>query len=446
MTLNKQKIKRNIKEYFYLKNVHGSSLYNNAFYLVLNSLTTSFWGFVFWNLMARYFTPAEVGIGSGLVSASGLVAMLASLGLGIGMIRFLPQAGEKSGALINSGFTLAGIIAVLGSIVYLSGMAHWSPALVFVRESFWMSFLFVLFSVATILALLVERVLTAGRSANYVFWQNTFICLVKLPLPIFVFAHLQGYGIFTSNGAATLAGVALSWLRFLPAVYRGYFPKPLLDGKMMKQVLPYSFANYIGNLFNNILGFIYPLMVLNTLGSEENAYFYIAWMMVQVLTFIPAGAAQSLFAEGSHNQKRLGRDGRRVLAVTLLLSLPAVGVMIWLGGWLLHFFGPGYSEHGTGVMRYLALAVIPQSVNILFITVNQVKKRVHLIIMQTWALSALALGLGYWLLSRIGLSGIGAGYALANFLIAAVVVGPLLKVLRQKQISDDNTSFAKVNF
>lgn len=423
--------------------IKRSSLFNNAFYQVLNSFTISLLGFVFWNLMARFFSPAEVGIGSGLVSASGLVSTLASLGLGIGMIRFLPQAGEKAGRLINSGFTLAATVAMAGAIVYLSGMAHWSPVLVFVREDFWLSLLFVLFTVATLLSLLVERVLTAGRSSKYVLWKNVFISLVKLPLPIFVFAHWQGYGIFASTGVASLAGVVLSCLWFLPAVYRGYFFRPLLDRDMMKQLLPYSFANYVGIIFNNIPGFIYPLMVLNLLGAEENAYFYIAWMMVQVLSFIPVGAGQSLFAEGAHNQKRLGQDGRRALAGTLFLSLPAVGAMILLGGWLLHFFGPGYSEHGTGVMRYLALAVIPQSVNILFLTVNQVKKRMHLIIMQTWALSALALGLGYWLLGRMGLNGIGIAYALAHFLIAAVVVWPLLKALHQKQILDDNTSLER---
>jgi len=54
--------------------------------------------------------------------------------------------------------------------------------------------------------------------------------------------------------------------------------------------------------------------------------------------------------------------------------------MVVLGGWLLHFFGPAYAQNGAGTVRYLALVVIPQCVNVLFITVNQVKKRVYLIV------------------------------------------------------------------
>jgi len=211
-----------------------------------------------------------------------------------------------------------------------------------------------------------------------------------------------------------LAGVLLGWFLFLPAAYRVYRPFPAFRRDLLGRLLPYSFANYLANLLSGAPGFVYPLMVLNVLGAEKNAYFYITWMMVTVLSVIPGGMAQSLLAEGSHDQGRLAANGRRALAFALLLSLPAVAAMFLLGGWFLHFFGPGYAEHGTGVMRCLALAVLPQCVNVLFITVNQVQKRVCFIIAQTGALSVLSLGLGYLLLVKYGLNGLGMAYALAQ--------------------------------
>jgi len=75
--------------------------------------------------------------------------------------------------------------------------------------------------------------------------------------------------------------------------------------------------------------------------------------------------AQSLFAEGSHDQQKLAQNGRRALVFALALTLPAAVAMILLGGWFLHFFGTGYAENGTDIMRYLAAAVIPQCVNAL---------------------------------------------------------------------------------
>jgi O-antigen/teichoic acid export membrane protein len=415
-----------------LGKIKGSSLYTNAFYLILNSAVTSLLGFVFWNIMARFFPPGEVGIGSALVAASMLLGALANLGLGAGLTRFLPEAGENRNRLLNASFTLSGIIAAGGSLFYLAGTDYWSPALVFVRGNILLLGFFVIFTAATALSALIDQALVAGRSARYVFWRNTVISLTKLPLPVLAFSQLNGYGIFAGTGAAVAAGVLLAWFMFLPSVYRGYRLRPAQAGYVVKQMLPYSLGNYMANLLNSTPGLIYPLLVLNLLGPEMSAYFYIAWMMTMVLAVIPSGMAQSLFAEGSHDQHELAPNGRRALVLALLLSLPAVGAMALLGGWLLHFFGPGYAENGAVTMRYLALAVIPQCVNVLYMTVNQVKKKVHLVVVQTGVLSAISLGAGYWLLGKFGLNGTGMAYALAHFIVAAVVVWPLLRALRVK--------------
>ena len=53
-----------------VRRVQQSSLYGNAFFLMLNSAATSLLGFVFWNIMAANFTPNQVGIGSTLISSS----------------------------------------------------------------------------------------------------------------------------------------------------------------------------------------------------------------------------------------------------------------------------------------------------------------------------------------------------------------------------------------
>jgi len=114
-----------------------------------------------------------------------------------------------------------------------------------------------------------------------------------------------------------LAGMLLGWLLFLTAAYRCYRPLPVLDKDLLGRLLPYSFANYLANLLSGAPGFIYPLMVLNVLGAEKNAYFYITWMMVTVLSVIPGGMAQSLLAEGSRDQGRLAANGRRAPACAL---------------------------------------------------------------------------------------------------------------------------------
>lgn len=410
----------------------SSSLYNNAFYLMINNITTSLLGFIFWNIMARLFPPAQVGIGSSLVAASSLLGILTGLGLRIGLIRFVPETKEKVAVLVNTSFSLVVISSLTGALIYLAGVKIWSPALSFVRDDIVQLLLFLFFTAATTLSGITDGSLIAGRVSKYVFWKNTLISIIKLPLPMFVFTSLGGFGIFAGTGASVVAGLIVSWLLFLPRVYKGYFPRPVLEIAMMRRVLPYSFANYMANLLNLSPQFIYPLMVLNVLGPENSAYFYIAWMMTMVLAVIPNGVAQSLFAEGSHDPTRLGTDGRRILLVAMAVSVPAAGSMMLLCGWMLHFFGPGYAEHGTTVVRYLAFAIIPQCVNALFITVNQVRKQIKLIIAQTGYLAIVALGIGYYFLKIYGLPGVGMAYALAHLSLALVVVWPLIKDLKEK--------------
>ncbi|WP_128739126.1 lipopolysaccharide biosynthesis protein [Desulfocucumis palustris] len=402
---------------------------------MLSNVSTSFFGFVYWNIMARFFEPAQVGIGSALVSASSLVAILAGLGLRIGLIRFVSESRERAVLLINAAFTLVGVVSLSGAIIYLSGIKYWSPALGFVRENIVFLLLFMFFTATTALSGLTDGSLIAGRMSKYVFWKNTIISVFKIPLPILIFAHWGSFGIFAGMGTGFAVGVLITWLFFLPKVYEGYFPRPAIAKDIMQKVLPYSFANYAANLLNMAPQYIYPLMVLNIVGPENSAYFYVSWMMTMVLSVIPNGISQSLLAEGSHDPKKLGRDGRKVLLLSLGISIPAVGAMVLLGGWLLHFFGPGYSEKGTTVLIYLAIAVIPQCINTLYITVNQVKKQIYLIIAQTSFLSIVALGVGYFWLGRVGLPGIGMAYLTAHLVLSILVFRPLWIALKESYVT-----------
>ena len=428
-------IKSNIM--LFLIKAKNSSLYNNAFYLMLNTAFTAILGFAFWNIMARTFTHAEVGIGTVLISASGLIGTFANFGMGVGLMRFVPDVGQDATRLNNSAFTLTASIAGICALIYLIGINSWAPALLFVRQNILLLLFFILFTTITAIYLLTDQSLIAGRAAKYVFWKNTLTSFLKLPLPVLLFSFLKGYGIFAGTGVAMMLAVGLTWFMFMPKVYRGYLPRPVLARDLLSKMLPYSFSNYLANLLNQTPTYIYPLMVINVLGPEYSAYFYMAWIMAMVLTIIPSSFAQSLFAEGAHNPSSLGHNGRRALLLSLLLTIPAVITLSLLGQWILHFFGHAYAENGIGVFHYLVLAMIPLCINSFYMTINQVKKQITLILLQTGFLAIVSLGLGYWLLIRMGLNGLGMAYTSAQFSLACIIVWPLWKELKEKQYNDN---------
>ena len=48
---------------------------------------------------------------------------------------------------------------------------------------------------------------------------------------------------------------------------------------------------------------ILPIMVLNVLGAEQAAYYYIAYAIAALLFMIPSAISMSLFVEGSHGEE-----------------------------------------------------------------------------------------------------------------------------------------------
>jgi O-antigen/teichoic acid export membrane protein len=168
-------------------------------------------------------------------------------------------------------------------------------------------------------------------------------------------------------------------------------------------------------------------MILDVRGAADSAYFYMAWVIAGVISIIPVSLSTSLFAEGSHSPERLNRHTKRLVWQSVALLCPIVGIIYVLAGFLLNIFGHGYSVNGTEVLRILLLANFPMVVNCFYDTVNAVRKKMGLIILQAFATSFLTLGMSYVFLGRFGVTGVAMAYTLANLIVAMGVWMPLWK-------------------
>jgi O-antigen/teichoic acid export membrane protein len=108
-------------------------LFKNSYYLMGNTILSAGSGLFFWTFAPRFNSPKELGLGSAMLAAMGLLCMLSLLGFDIGLIRYLPGEEDKGG-MINSCFVMAGLAAALLSVVFLCGLHIWSPALLVLRE------------------------------------------------------------------------------------------------------------------------------------------------------------------------------------------------------------------------------------------------------------------------------------------------------------------------
>lgn len=404
-----------------LKNLLSIPLYSNAFYLMADIAVVSLLGFAFWVLVAKLYTPAEVGLASATIAAVILLARLSGLGFGYGMIRFLPNARGRSNTLINSCFTIAGLTSLVTALIFLAGLNFWSPALLYIRHPIF-SIAFVLVTLAYTLFLLTDQSFIAKRRAKYVLFKNATAGLLKIAAAFAFVALLTSLGIFASWGLAIFVALAIALFQFLPRAQQGYIPIPTIRKQTVNDMIHFSLGNHIAELLWFAPLMLFPLMVINILGAETNAYFYIPWVIAQMLFAIPMAVSYSLFAEGSHQESLLGSNTAKSVGLCLLILVPAIVVLLVLGDKLLLFFGRSYSESGTTLLRILALSTIPVSINCICLSVMRVKKNTKGVMLVSASIASLALGSGYILMTKVGLPGVGVGWIAAQTLVAIIVV------------------------
>jgi len=394
---------------------------------MVNNLALPATGFVFWIIAAHVYSSEQVGIASALISAEGLIWLFSNLGLGSGLVKYLPQAKERSNRMINTVFTMTGLASIVVSGVFIAGLSFWSPKLLFLQHNYWYFFAFIAFAVVNTLETISDFAFIAYRRSNFALAKGLTFGLLRLPLVIALVLVFNAFGIFTSWGFATAAALILGFL-VLPRVLTEYRPVPLLDKDVLVQILGYSFINQLSVLIWYIPTSILPLLVLNALGTKANAYFYIAWSIGSVLAAIPMGFSSSLFAEGSNAEKYITLNTFRALKITFLILVPAVIIVEVFAVKILLLFGGSYSQNGAILVRILVLSSFPLTINYIYMSVLQVQKRLHVLLYLSGLVSVLTLVGSYVFIRIMGINGAGLAWLGAQTICAiAIVIGFLMR-------------------
>ncbi len=406
-----------------LKSLYGVSLYRNAGYLMVGTAITSITGFLFWMVAARFYPVEAVGVGSAIISALGLLAIFSELGLGIGLIRFLPGAGRDGNDLINTCLTVSGLASIAIALVFLAGLGLWSPALLLVRAHPIFFATFVVFAVATALQPLISNAFLAKLNTKFIVIKAVIAGSLKIALVlVFAMFFTNAFGIFVSTGLAMAIALLFAAFWFLPKVQNGYRPFPKIEKRVLNELSYYAAGNYVARILLLMTPLVLPLVVLNILGAEMNAYFYIAWTVAVVFQVIPSSIFNSLFAEGSNDEVSIRTNTAKSLKFTFLLLLPLTLLILIIAEKLLLLFGQAYSDNAALLLRIVVVAIIPWGVNYLYISIERVRKNIKGIITVAAVATCLSLGLSCVLMLKMGLVGVGIGYAAGQTIVAIAVV------------------------
>lgn len=410
-----------------LKRLYRVSLYRNAIYLIMHSAVTAILSFVFWILAARFYSAEEVGLASATLVAANFLAILATLGLDYGLIRFLPNSGEKSNVLVNSCLTVSVLAAIVFSFIFLAGLNIWTPALIFLRQNLLYVSGFTILVMAGTFCFILQNAFIAHRRAAFALWQGMISGVTKLALVIPLAASLYAFGIVASLGMGFLVAVMVGLLFLLPRLQSGYHPFPTIRKEVISEIAHFSFANYIVAIIGKVCLFVLPLMVINLLGAEQTAYFYIAFTIVSSgLVLIPVGISLSLFAEGSYSEESLGQDVSRSLKLSFLLFIPLMILIFFVGDKILLLFGEGYSMEATRLLQILVLSCLPITVNSIYFAKKRVQKKMKSVVGLTAFITVMTLTLSYFLLPVMGIIGAGIAWLISHSIVMFAVMRDLV--------------------
>ncbi len=413
------KIKKEKKKENFIKKVYNhfmkDSLYRNSIFLMINTLIMAVCGFFFWIIAARFYPSEEVGLATALISLMSLITGLSVLGLNVGIIKYLPTAEDKD-KKINTALTLVILSTIIVTSIFLVFSKYVSSKLVFVHDSLILSFIFLFFMIISSANSLIEGIFTAYRDTKFILIKNAIFSSLKLIFPFFL-VFLGAYGIFSSWMISLFIGLLISFV--ILAIRFKYKPKFAAHDSIIKKIGKYSFSNYIAGFIGTLPSMIIPLVILNYLGAEQSAYYYMAMMIASLLFAIPQSTANSLFAEGSYDEEKLKHHISKSVKIISLLLIPAILVTIFFGQYVLLAFGKEYSREGFKFLQLLALGSCFVGINSVFGSIFRIKNRLKELVFRSILGSVLIIGLSYVLIQNgFGLLGVGYSWLIGQCAIS----------------------------
>ena len=412
----------------HIENHLGLVLFKNAYHLILGTGFTSLFGFLFWILATRLYSTEIIGLVSALVSILTLIAVIAELGLGIGLIRFLPDSRDDGNSLINSCFTLSSLFSITLSLVFIVGLPFWGQIYIqYFKESLIIIF-FTIFSIIFSLFPLLASTFLAKRITKMIVYINFISGISKIVLLLLISQINQYFlGLFITIGVSFLIGLIFGLYLFLPKIQPKYYPIPELNIHQLKGIKNYSAVNYFGRLLLQMTPLLFPLMILNILGPDMTAFFIISWSIISIVQVIPSSFCNSLMAECTH-EGRVNKSYMKKSFFSMMTFLVPITILILaFPEQILLLFGQMYSDQGAAILRLLSLSVIPWGIIYLYISVERLKKYSLAIIYITGLASFISIAMGYALMVYLGLSGLGIGYLIGQTCVALIVIYLLLK-------------------
>lgn len=400
------------------------SLFKNAFFLMLSSISTAGFGFIFWFLAAKFYSASDVGIATGIMSSMTLIVNLSRFGLDYSIIRFFPTHDKCK--VFSTSTVISTLIALIFGLIFISGINSFSPELSFLRSPLYTLFYFISLTSSSVI-FMAGIFFVAIREAEFQLYLNLIVG--SRVLFVILFISLGAIGIFYAVGASFFIAFFISLVLILKS---GTDLKLKIDRKFLTDSFNFSAGNFLTGLFMTVPNTLLPIMILNMHLVEQAAYYYIVFGIVSLLFMIPESISTSLFVEGSNGQS-LKKTVIQSLVIIFLLLTPIALFFYLYGSLILGFIGQDYVAGGSGVFRLMIFASFFVVVNNVYFAIKRIQKDTKEITLLSGIIFVLLIGLAFLLIPVLGIEGIGYAWIISYGTGALII---LIQVFRKARFQN----------
>lgn len=384
---------------------------------------------LFWALATHYYSVETIGTSSALIAAMMFLSGLSQRGVNSALVRFVPLSGRAATRLVSITYIISLLVAGAATLLFGHFLYPLFPILGVIGGGVLPLLLFSGIVMVWSIFTLQDSVLTGLGQAQWVPIENTIVSIIKIVLLILLVNWIPVEGVL----ASWLIPVVMSVAPINLLIYRRLLPEHSqatanqAEPLTLRPLIKYVSGNHLASLFMLAYTTLLPVIVASQAGARANAYFYPPWMIATSLQLVAINMTTSLTVEGTRDRPQLRAYGYRVLIHLMKLLVPVV-ILIFVGApWILRIFGASYASEGSDLLRWLALATLPNIMVVLYIALQRVENRVSGIIAAQGVLCVFVLGLSYRLLPVYGITGIGIAVLLSQTVTAVGVLVPQLR-------------------
>lgn len=352
-----------------------------------NLLSTAISG-IFWFYIASLLGTTHYGEVSYFIAIAGIASTVSFLGAGTTTIVFTAK-GEK---ILSTIFSITIISTIIASIILFILFKNFGVSLYVIGS--------LVFSLST------TDILGQKLYKDY----SKYLITQKI---LFVGFSLGFYYLIGPQGV--ILGYAVSFLPYFTRIYHG-FKESKINISLIRPHIGFMMNSYVLDLSRTFSGQTDKLIVAPMLGFSLLGNYQLGLQFLSLLGIIPNIVYQYILPHDS-----TGKSNKKLKRATILVSVILAISGIFLAPLVLPHLFPKFRE-SIGVIRIISLAIIPMSINLIYISKFLGSERSRIVL----------IGSGIYLVTQIlsififgkiyGVNGVAGAYVLASFAEAVYLI------------------------